>query len=88
MQKLRKAGFTVKTAYVYSNRPIGTSLGWSPSPRLVTAQYGTIFWTISKGRDPAVVAAERKARARPNRRRLRRNARLRRDEKQKKKKKG
>ena len=60
-QKLRKAGFTVENAYVYSNRPKGTGLGWSPRPGSYTSQFGTIYWTISKGRDPAQVAAEKKA---------------------------
>ena len=51
-KKLRKAGFTVENAYVYSNRPKGTGLGWSPRPGSYTSQFGTIYWTISKGRDP------------------------------------
>ncbi len=60
-RKLRKAGFTVENAYVYSNRPKGTGLGWSPRPGSYTSQFATIYWTISKGRDPAQVAAEKKA---------------------------
>jgi beta-lactam-binding protein with PASTA domain len=60
-KKLRKAGFTVENAYVYSNRPKGTVLGWSPRPGSYTSQFGTVYWTISKGRDPAQVAAEKKA---------------------------
>jgi beta-lactam-binding protein with PASTA domain len=60
VNKLRKAGFTVETSYIYSNRPKGTGLGWSPGPGSYTSQFGTIYWMISKGRDPAEVAAEKK----------------------------
>jgi membrane peptidoglycan carboxypeptidase len=60
VKKLRKAGFTVENSYVYSNRPKGTALGWSPGPGSYTSQFGTIYWTVSKGRDPAQVAAEKK----------------------------
>ena len=68
VKKLRKAGFTVENAYVYSNRPKGTALGWSPGPGSYTSQFGTIYWTVSKGRDPAQVAAEKKKPATPRRR--------------------
>ncbi len=59
-KKLEKAGFTVETAYVFSDRPKGTVLGWSPSPGSTTQQYGTIYWNLSKGKDPEVVKEEKR----------------------------
>ncbi len=86
VKKLEKAGFTVENAYVYSDQPKGTALGWSPGPGSMTPQYGTIYWTISKGRDPAVVQAEKQARAEADRQA--REAKKKAAEERKKKKKG
>jgi membrane peptidoglycan carboxypeptidase len=63
-KKLEKAGFTVDKQYVYSNsvRRYGF-IGWSPSPGSTVGQYSTIYATYSRGRDPAVVKAEKKAAA-------------------------
>jgi membrane peptidoglycan carboxypeptidase len=63
-KKLEQAGFTVDTQYVYSNsvRRYGF-IGWSPSPGSTVGQFSTIYATYSRGRDPAVVKAERQAAA-------------------------
>jgi membrane peptidoglycan carboxypeptidase len=60
-KKLEKAGFSVVTTSVYSRLPEGTFLGFSPSPGGRAPQFSTIFARYSKGRDPEVVAAERRA---------------------------
>ncbi|BAK38036.1 penicillin-binding protein [Microlunatus phosphovorus NM-1] len=64
-KKLRKAGFTVETSRVYSDRtPRGGFVGWSPGPGARVGQYSTIYRMYSMGRDPAKVAAERAAKKR------------------------
>lgn len=63
-RKLEREGFTVERSYVYSNAPRYSFLGWSPGPGSYVAQYGTVFALYSRGRDPAVVQAEREAAAR------------------------
>jgi membrane peptidoglycan carboxypeptidase len=62
-RKLEKAGFNVETAYVYSNAARGSFLGWSPGPGRVVPQFGTVYQLRSKGKDPAIAAAKRKAAA-------------------------
>lgn len=60
-RKLEREGFTVERSYVYSNAPRYSFLGWSPGPGAYVAQYGTVYALYSRGRDPAVVKAEREA---------------------------
>jgi membrane peptidoglycan carboxypeptidase len=62
IRKFERAGFTVETQFVYSDTvpPYGF-IGWSPSPGQSIAEFGTIYLQRSKGRDPAVVAAEQQA---------------------------
>ena len=62
-KKLTKAGFNVETAYLYSNSARGAFLGWSPGPGSSVPQFGTILQLRSKGVDPAIAAAKRKAAA-------------------------
>jgi membrane peptidoglycan carboxypeptidase len=58
-RKLENAGFTVATRWVYSTRPAGTFLGWSPSGGTV-AQFSTIYIIRSNGKeDPSVVRARK-----------------------------
>ena len=61
-RKFERAGFTVETQYVYHETisPYGF-VGWSPSPGQTTSEFGTIFLLRSRGRDPAIVAAEQQA---------------------------
>jgi membrane peptidoglycan carboxypeptidase len=61
-RKLEQAGFTVETQYVWSEAPNGAFVGWSPGPGQSVAEFGTIFLLRSKGRDPAVLAEERRLR--------------------------
>jgi membrane peptidoglycan carboxypeptidase len=59
-RKLEAAGFTVETQYVYNDSaPYGAFLGWSPGPGQSVAEFGTIYLLRSRGKDPAVIAAER-----------------------------
>jgi membrane peptidoglycan carboxypeptidase len=63
IRKFERAGFTVETQYVYDeNTPPYGFVGWSPSPGQSISEFGTIFLLRSKGRDPAIVAAEAEAR--------------------------
>ena len=63
-RKLEKEGFTVEKAWVYSNSvPEFGFMGWSPAPGTSVSQFGTVYATYSRGRDPQEVAAERQARA-------------------------
>jgi membrane peptidoglycan carboxypeptidase len=61
-RKFERAGFTVETQYVYHDTisPYGF-VGWSPPPGQTTSEFGTIFLLRSRGRDPAIVAAEQQA---------------------------
>ncbi len=61
-KKLEKAGFTVDDRYVYSKKPAGTFMGWSPAGGTVP-QFSTVYIQRSNGKeDPAKVKA-RKAKA-------------------------
>jgi membrane peptidoglycan carboxypeptidase len=62
IRKFERAGFTVVTQYVHSETtPTYGFIGWSPSPGQTTSEFGTILLLRSKGRDPAIVAAEQQA---------------------------
>jgi membrane peptidoglycan carboxypeptidase len=62
-RKLEDEGFTVETSFVYSDtEPRGNFLGWSPSSGQTVAKFGTVYLLRSRGRDPAVVEAEERAR--------------------------
>ncbi|HEY5821498.1 MAG TPA: penicillin-binding protein [Propionibacteriaceae bacterium] len=63
IKKLEKAGFSVETQYVFSSSARGTFLGWSPGPGRTVAQFGTVYQLRSKGKDPAIEAAKRRAAA-------------------------
>ena len=64
-KKLKKAGFTVETDWVYSDRVArGGFVGWSPGPGARVGQYSSIYKLYSQGRDPAKVAAEKAAKKR------------------------
>jgi membrane peptidoglycan carboxypeptidase len=59
-RKLEDAGFNVETQYVYNDSaPYGAFLGWSPGPGQTVAKFGTVYLLRSRGKDPAVIAAER-----------------------------
>jgi len=60
-RRLEEEGFTVETSYIYhDSAPYGAFLGWSPGPGQSVAKFGTIYLLRSRGRDPAVVAEERR----------------------------
>jgi membrane carboxypeptidase/penicillin-binding protein len=61
-RKLEQAGFTVETQYVYHPTipPYGF-VGWNPSPGQTISEFGTIFLMRSKGKDPAIAEAQKKA---------------------------
>ena len=61
-KKLEKAGFTVERRSVYSNSVAGSFLGWSPGPGATVPEFSTVYVNVSRGRDPAVVRAEARAR--------------------------
>jgi membrane peptidoglycan carboxypeptidase len=61
-QKLEREGFTVERRRVYSRSTVGTFLGFSPGSNASVPQFSTIYANYSGGRDPAEVAAERRAR--------------------------
>jgi membrane peptidoglycan carboxypeptidase len=80
-RKLETAGFTVETQYVYNDSaPYGAFLGWSPGPGQSVAEFGTIYLTRSRGKDPAIIAAERQ-RAAAERQRAEEERQRREDEK-------
>jgi membrane peptidoglycan carboxypeptidase len=59
-RKLERMGFTVERRFVYSdNVPKYSFMNWSPGPGSTISEFGTIYAVYSKGRDPAVVAAEK-----------------------------
>ena len=59
-RKLEDEGFNVEAQYVYNDSaPYGAFLGWSPGPGQTVAKFGTIYLLRSRGKDPAVIAAER-----------------------------
>ena len=60
-KKLKKEGFDVSTRYVYSDRPKYTFLGWSPGAGSRVSQFSTIDKLVSKGKDPAIEKAKKKA---------------------------
>ncbi|HWI00661.1 MAG TPA: PASTA domain-containing protein, partial [Propionibacteriaceae bacterium] len=63
-RKLEKAGFNVEKAYVYSDSvPQYRFIGWRPGPGSSVSEFGTVYATYSRGRDPDEVAADRKAKA-------------------------
>src|SRR3954471_7519293 len=62
-KKLQKAGFDVSTQYVYSSRPRYTFLGWSPGAGSRVSEFTTVYKLISKGKDPAIARAQKKAEA-------------------------
>ncbi len=62
-RKLEKAGFNVETQYVYSNAARGSFLGWAPGPGASVPEFGTVYQLRSKGKDPAIEAAKRRAAA-------------------------
>jgi membrane carboxypeptidase/penicillin-binding protein len=63
-RKLEKAGFNVEKAYVYSDSvPEFGFIGWSPGPGASVSQFGTVYATYSRGRDPQRVAEEKRERA-------------------------
>jgi membrane peptidoglycan carboxypeptidase len=68
-KKLEKEGFTVERRRVYSNSTVGSFLGFSPGSNARVPEFSTIYANYSDGRDPAVVAAERRARERAAERR-------------------
>ncbi|GAA1426192.1 transglycosylase domain-containing protein [Microlunatus lacustris] len=68
-KKLEKEGFTVERRRVYSNSTVGSFLGFSPSSNARVPEFSTIYANYSAGRDPAEVAAERRARERAAERR-------------------
>jgi beta-lactam-binding protein with PASTA domain len=59
IRKFERAGFTVETQFVYSDTvpPFGF-MGWAPSPGQSISEFGTIYLVRSKGKDPAIAAAE------------------------------
>jgi len=60
-RKFEQAGFTVETQYVFHDTiPQYGFVGWSPSPGQTISEFGTIFLLRSRGRDPAILAAEKK----------------------------
>ena len=60
-RKLEEEGFTVETSYVYhDSAPYGAFLGWSPGPGQTVSKFGTIYLLRSRGKDPAVIAEERR----------------------------
>ncbi len=61
-KKLEKEGFTVTRRQVYSNSTVGTFVGFSPGSNATVPAFSTVYANYSAGRDPAVVAAERRAR--------------------------
>jgi membrane peptidoglycan carboxypeptidase len=61
-KKLEKAGFSVERRSVYSSFAPGTFLGWSPSGGFTVPEFSTVYATFSRGRDPAQVRAEARAR--------------------------
>ncbi|GAA1824960.1 transglycosylase domain-containing protein [Microlunatus capsulatus] len=61
-KKLEKEGFTVERRQVYSRSTVGSFLGFSPGSNATVAEFSTIYVNYSAGRDPAEVAAERRAR--------------------------
>ena len=60
-KKLEKAGFSIETENVYSNRPKYTFLGWSARPGSRVSEFSTIYKLMSKGKDPAVEKAKKAA---------------------------
>jgi hypothetical protein len=61
IRKLEQEGFNVETSYVYNDTaPFGAFLGWSPSPGQTVAKFGTVYLMRSRGKDPAVIAEERR----------------------------
>jgi beta-lactam-binding protein with PASTA domain len=61
-RRFERAGFNVETQYVYSDSvPKFGFMGWSPSPGQTTSEFGTIYLVRSKGKDPAIAAAEEAA---------------------------
>ena len=59
-RKLEKAGFTVERREVFSETvSAGNFVRWSPGPGATTTEFATIFYEVSKGRDPEVVREER-----------------------------
>jgi hypothetical protein len=64
-RKLERLGFTVEQQYVYSDGvPRYGFMGWSPGSGDWISEFGTIYAVYSSGRDPAVVAQEKRAEAR------------------------
>ncbi|SDR72741.1 Membrane carboxypeptidase (penicillin-binding protein) [Friedmanniella luteola] len=61
-KKLEKEGFTVERRQVYSRASVGSFLGFSPGSNASVPEFSTIYANYSAGRDPAEVAAERRAR--------------------------
>jgi len=61
IRKLEDEGFNVETSYVYNDtEPFGAFIGWSPSSGQTVAKFGTVYLLRSRGKDPAVVAEERR----------------------------
>jgi membrane peptidoglycan carboxypeptidase len=60
-KKLKREGFDVSTEYVYSSRPKYSFLGWSPGAGSRVSQFSTVYKLISKGKDPAIAKAKKKA---------------------------
>jgi len=62
IRRFERAGFTVETQFLYSDTvPQFGFIGWSPSPGQSVAEFGTIYLQRSKGKDPAVAEAQKKA---------------------------
>jgi beta-lactam-binding protein with PASTA domain len=60
-RKLERLGFTVEKQYVYSDKvPRYGFMGWSPSPGEWISEFGTMYAMYSAGRNPAVVAQEKR----------------------------
>ena len=60
-KKLQKAGFDVSTEYVYSSRSKYSFVGWSASAGSRVSEFSTIYKLVSKGKDPAIAKAKKKA---------------------------
>jgi membrane peptidoglycan carboxypeptidase len=59
IRKFERSGFSVATRYVYSNTVVpGGFVRWSPGPGQSVAEFGTIDLLRSKGKDPAITAAQ------------------------------
>ncbi|HEX3205844.1 MAG TPA: penicillin-binding transpeptidase domain-containing protein, partial [Propionibacteriaceae bacterium] len=62
-RKLERLGFTVERQYIYHDKvPKYGFIGWSPSPGSWISEFGMVYAVYSNGKDPAKVAAEKKAR--------------------------